>query len=69
LISLRASKGLMEILLIELHICSRGLRALTSIEYIKMMVEKISRIVIKQLRMMLMIEFIREVSLSLKMNE
>ena len=67
--SRRASKGLIDILLMELHICYRGLRALTSIEYMKMMVEKMSRIVMKQLRMMLMMEFILEVSLSLKMME
>jgi hypothetical protein len=67
--SRRASKGLIEILLIEQHIFSKGLRALTSIEYMKMIVENMSRIVMKQLRIMLIIEFILEVARSLKMME
>ena len=63
---LSASKGLMLILLIEMLIFSRGVRALVSIEYMKMMVEKIRRIVMKQLRAMLIMAVMRDIPLPLK---
>jgi len=44
-----------DILFIEMHICSRGIRALFSIEYIKIIVEKIRRTVIKKLRIKLIL--------------
>jgi len=47
-------------------IFSRGVRALVSMEYMKMIVEKISKMVMKQLRAMLIIAVIRDMPRPLK---
>lgn len=50
----------MDILFIEMHILYRGMSAWTYIEYMKIIVEKMSRIVIKQLLIIFIIEDICE---------
>lgn len=50
----------MDILLMDTLIFSRGVKALVSIEYMKMIVEKMSRIVMKQLRAILIIALVSE---------
>lgn len=63
-----ASKGLIDILLIDLHMFSRGWRAFFYMEYMNIMVEKMRRRVIKQLLMIFIIELSWETSLLLKMT-
>lgn len=50
-------------------IFSRGINALFSIEYMKMIVEKMSKTVMKQLLAMLIIEVVEEMPLPLKVRE
>ena len=64
----KASKGFIEILFIDLHMFQSGTKALLSIECIKMIVENISKIVIKQLLAMLIRALVSSIFLLLKIN-